>query len=106
MLIEANKPITAEAIKNSLLGLSKQSKSLFDLFEQHNKKVKELIGKDFAEGTFERYETVYKHLKEFVKKSTGKDEALLSDVDHTFIHEFDHYLRTIRSCSNNTSPRR
>ena len=104
LIMDANKPITAEAIKNSFLGLSQKTNSLFKLFEEHNAKVKQLIGKDFAAGTYERYETALKHLKEFVAHRYQLSEVFLTDVDHSFITEFDHYLRTkTHNCCNNTA---
>ena len=103
LIMEANKPITAEAIKNSFLGLSQKANSLFKLFEEHNAKVKQLIGKDFAAGTYERYETALSHLKAFALHRYQLHEVFLADVDHSFITEFDHYLRTTRNCCNNTA---
>ena len=103
LLMDANKPVTAETIKNSFLGLTQQAKSLFKLFEDHNAKVKQLIGKDFAAGTYERYETALKHLKEFAAHRYQLTDVFLTDVDHTFIQEFDHFLRTVRNCANNTA---
>jgi site-specific recombinase XerD len=102
-LMEANKPITAEAIKNSFLGISQKSKSLFLLFEEHNAKVKQLIGKDFAAGTYERYVTSLSHLKEFVAHHYHLTDFFVSNVNHEFVQEFDHYLRSVRNCSNNTT---
>jgi site-specific recombinase XerD len=101
--MDANKPATAAAIKNSFMGISQKSKSLFLLFEDHNTKVKELVGKDFSQGTLDRYDTVLKHLREFVKHKYSLDDILLSDIDHAFIQEFDHFLRTVRNCENNTA---
>jgi site-specific recombinase XerD len=104
LLIDANKPITAEAIKNSFLGLSQKANSLFKLFEEHNAKVKQLIGRDFAAGTYERYVTALKHLKDFAAHRYQLNEVFLTDVDHSFITEFDHYLRTkAHNCCNNTA---
>ncbi len=102
-LMEANKPITAEAIKNSFLGISQKSKSLFLLFEEHNAKVKQLIGKDFAAGTYERYVTSLSHLKDFVAHHYQLSDFFVSNVNHEFIQEFDHYLRSVRNCANNTT---
>lgn len=102
-LMDANKPITAEAIKNSFLGVTQKSKSLFSLFEEHNAKVKQLIGKDFAAGTYVRYITSLSHLKEFVSHHYHLSDFFVSNVNHEFIQEFDHYLRTVRNCANNTT---
>ena len=59
-LVENNTPIYADLIKSHVLNKDKaKSKSLFTVFEQHNSKIKALIGTTYAYGTFERYETMY-----------------------------------------------
>jgi integrase len=102
-LMDANKPATAEAIKNSFLGVSQQAKSLFRLFEEHNAHVTQLVGKDYAPGTAERYETLLKHLKEFALVRYNLTDVFVTDVNHDFIQEFDHFLRTKHNCANNTA---
>jgi site-specific recombinase XerD len=103
LLMDANKPVTAEAIKNSFLGISQKSKSLFQMFEEHNEKIKQLVGKQFAQGTHERYVTVLKHLKEFVQKRYSLSEYYVGEVNHEFIQEFDHFLRVVHNCANNSA---
>lgn len=103
LLMDANKPATAIAIKNSFLGITQKSKNLFILFQEHNSKVQQLVGKDYSQGTLERYDTVLKHLRAFVRHRYTLDDILVSDIDHTFIQEFDHFLRTVRNCENNTA---
>ncbi len=103
LLMDNNKPATAEAIKNSFLGISEKSRSVFKIFEEHNAKVKALVNKDFAPGTLDRYETCLKHLREFVMHRYKSQEFFIGGVDNEFIHEFDYYLRSTRNCANNTT---
>ena len=49
--------ITAEKIKNVYLGKNSNQKMLLAIFQEHNDKVNELVGKDFSDGTAERYKT-------------------------------------------------
>ena len=101
-----NKIVSADSIKSLLIGEPQvKSKSLFVVFEGHNNKVKSLINSDFAQGTYERYQTCLKHLKEFVKLKYNKSEFLLTDVNHEFITEFDYFFRSHRKCANNTTVR-
>jgi len=103
-LLGNNTPVTADAIKRLVLNKEQiKSRSVFKVFEEHNKKVKTLIGSSFASGTYERYQTALKHLKEFVKWKYERDEFYLHEIDHEFITEFDYYLRSVRKCSNNTT---
>jgi len=99
-----NKIVSADSIKILLIGEPQiKSRSLFLVFEEHNTKVKSLINSDFAIGTYERYQTCLKHLKEFVKLKYNKNEFLLTDVNHEFITELDYFLRSHRKCANNTT---
>jgi integrase len=43
------------------------------------------------------------HLREFAKHRYNLDDVLLNNIDHSFIQEFDHFLRTVRNCENNTA---
>ncbi len=56
-LTEAGGLITAESLKNKLLGKSEKSRMLISLFKDHNNKVSALVGDECAAGTLERYET-------------------------------------------------
>jgi site-specific recombinase XerD len=102
-LLANNTPVTADAIKRLVLNKEQiKSRSVFKVFEEHNKKVKTLIGASFAYGTYERYQTTFKHIKDFVNWKYERDEFYLHEIDHEFITEFDYYLRAVRKCGNNT----
>lgn len=104
VLIDANIPITAEKIKNSFSGNEKKSKTVVEVFEWHNKKFKELvIISENAEGTLDRYKQVLKHIKEFIKFLYKKSDFCIVELEYSFITNFDHYLRTVKKCNNNTT---
>lgn len=103
-LESSDQTVSAMAIKEMLLGKQdKKSKSLFNVFEVHNAKVKTLIGSDFAHGTHERYQTCLKHIRDFVKQKYNRSDFTLQEVDYEFITELDHYFRVQRKCNNNTT---
>ena len=62
-LLEKNEIITAERLKNTLKGTDGTVRMLMKIFQQHNDEVKNLVGKDFAPGTLERYKTSLDHTK-------------------------------------------
>ncbi|TMI75111.1 MAG: hypothetical protein E6H09_02145 [Bacteroidetes bacterium] len=66
-LLESNKAITPEIVKNAYLGIKEKGKSIVEVFQYHNSQVKELIDKDFAFGTYERYCTALRHTQEFLQ---------------------------------------
>ena len=67
MLITNDIPITAEALKNELLGIRVKERMLMPIFQEHNNRVEALINQEFAPGTLERYKTSLKHTQEFIE---------------------------------------
>jgi hypothetical protein len=86
-MIEKKLPLTAANLKNLLLGKEETSpdKMLIPIFEQYNREVKALIGKEFAKGTYDRYETSLKHTKDFLVWKYKVADIGISDIDHKFI---------------------
>ncbi|MCK5443692.1 MAG: site-specific integrase [Maribacter sp.] len=102
-LQEEERSITAPLLKDAYLGKKKPEKMLLELFQEHNNQVNQLIGRDFAAGTAERYRTAKKHVGEFIKSEYKKDDIPIKDVNHKFITGFEHYLKSVRKCSHNTA---
>ena len=102
-LLQKNKSITANTLKNAYLGLSTEKKTILEVFNYHNTKINQLIGNDYAKATIIKYEASYKHLKEFIKYKFKADDLHLNEVLFGFITEFQHYLRTVKGIGVNTS---
>lgn len=105
LMIEGNRDVTAEALKDRLLGKSdnKRGKMLVAIFNDHNKRITSLIGKEYAPGTLERYKTSLKHTIDFMAWQYGKGDIDITLIDHEFITSYDFYLRSERGCCNNTA---
>lgn len=102
-LKDQGKPLTSISLKESYLGLDKPSKMLLEIFQEHNDRVDNLVGQDFAAGTAERYKTAKSHLAEYLWNELRKKDIPVMDVDHSFISGFEYYLKTKRKCSHNTA---
>ena len=102
-LLERNEFITAEKIKNGLMGISEKKQTLIEVFKQHNKEIEALIGKDFAKGTVTRYKTVLKYLQEFLQSKYKTSDIYLSQLNHKFITDYEFYLKTERKCGHNST---
>lgn len=50
--------ISAEEIKNKFTGQAIPDKSLLEVFDEHNKDVEELVGKDLVKATLTKYKTI------------------------------------------------
>ncbi|NGY36831.1 site-specific integrase [Flavobacterium sp. XN-5] len=102
-LYNRGEEINAESINNKLLGIKKRERLLIPIFEEHNRKIKELIGLEYAAGTYERYVTSLKHTKDFLFWKYNQSDIAISKIDHAFITEYEFYLRSERKCANNTA---
>ena len=49
MLIEADKPITANAIRGQLKGQGEDSKKILEVFQQHNLQMVALVGQEYSD---------------------------------------------------------
>ncbi|UFH36425.1 site-specific integrase [Flavobacterium acetivorans] len=95
--------INFETFKNEYQGKKERSRLLIPIFEEHNRKIKELIGLEYAAGTLERYETSLKHTQDFLNWKYKLSDISIDKIDHAFIMEYEFYLRSERKCANNTA---
>lgn len=58
--------ITADAIRNKYLGKAEKSHTLLEAVKDHNEKMKALVGKEFVQGTLNRYKVLERHLENFI----------------------------------------
>lgn len=101
--IHAKIPITAKLFKSKILGEEAKRRMLIPIFEDHNKRIEELVGKEYAPGTLERYKTSLKHTKEFLEWKYKASDIDILKINHAFITDYEFYLRSVRNCSNNTA---
>lgn len=102
-LVHKNIPVTSESLKLKLTGSAERSRMLVPIFQDHNNKIKELIGKEYAAGTLERYTTSLKHTIEFLGWKFKISDIDIKQIDPAFITDYEFYLRSVRNCSNNTA---
>lgn len=102
-LMKDNSKVTTEALKNKLLGKGEVIRTLIPIFGDHNERMEKLVGKEFAQGTLTRYKTCLKHTKEFLKWKYSISDIDIRKIDYTFLNDFEFYLRTEKSCGNNSA---
>ena len=96
-------PVNLESLKNILNGTHERKRFLIPIFQEHNNKIKELLGIEYAPGTLERYETSLKHTINFLIWKYNISDIDISKIDHAFITDYEFYLRSVRKCANNTA---
>jgi site-specific recombinase XerD len=95
--------ISSESVKNELMGIDETKRMLIPIFQDHNNRIKELVGKEYAPGTLERYKTSLSHTIDFLKWKYKVSDIEINKIDHAFITDYEFWLRSVRNCCNNTA---
>ena len=102
-LLHRNEEISIQHFHSILLGKEGKERMLGLIFQDHNNKMKELVGKKYAWGTLQRFQVTLNHIQNFLQWKFQIADIRIDKIDHEFITEFEFYLRIIKNCSNNTS---
>lgn len=102
-LILENKEVTASNLKAKLLGQDTEKHWIIDEFKDHNRKMEALIGKQYARGTWQRFETTLKHTQEFIQWKFKSPDMEVSRLNHEFLENFEFYLKSVRNCDHNAT---
>ena len=102
-LLNNRKVITAESLRNRFMGVDERTVTLVEAFTDHNNQIKELIGRGFAHGTWERYETSLRHTEQFMKWKYNISDINVREINPAFIADYEFFLRTVRNCANNSA---
>jgi integrase len=102
-LIEQNKAVTPTAIKNLLIGKEEKTRSVLEVFRQHNEQMAALVRKEFSAGTLERYQTSLKHTASFIQWKYGVKDMPIQKLDFEFVSDYEFWLKGERNCGHNTA---
>lgn len=86
-----------------MLGTEIHERMLIPIFKDHNNKIEELLGLEYAPGTLERYRTSLKHTVDFMKWKYSISDIDIKEINHAFIIDYEFWLKSIRNCANNTA---
>ena len=102
-LEEKNKIVSARTLMNLYLNKGDDKKTILKVYEEHNNKLKLLIGKGVAFNTYKRHKTSKRHLEKFLKEKYKMRDYYLTDIDPEFVEKYETYFRIDRGCNNNTT---
>ncbi|EHQ26914.1 site-specific integrase [Mucilaginibacter paludis] len=95
--------VTAETIKNRFIGKAEKARTLVAIFEDHNARMKSLVGQEFEKSTLQRYETCLMHTKDFMEWQYNLSDIPVNKINFAFLNDFEYYLRSVRKCGNNSA---
>lgn len=99
---EEGKLINPMEIKRKFLGLDEEHKMFFQVFQEHNDKCRELIGKDYAKVTVSRFDTCLKYYREMSLAQYQRKDIPLKEVTNGMIHDYIHFLKAEKGLQENT----
>jgi site-specific recombinase XerD len=95
--------ITVEMIKAKYTGEGQVRKMLLEAFDEHNKQMSELVGKDIVKGTLTKYTTIREKVSDYIQYRFRKSDIYLNTLEYSFITGFEHYLKTEKLISHNVA---
>lgn len=107
LMIEG-KDVSAERIRQIYKGEPDPNEvrlpQALELYEEHNRKFKELIGTPkHSAATHKRHITSIRHVKQFLKDVYLKDDIAIDKVNFKFLCDYEHYLKVVRGCNHNST---
>ncbi len=102
-LFKKDTKVTSENLKKELFGIAETKRMLIPIFQDHNNRIKELVGKEYAPGTLERYKTSLSHTIEFLEWKYKISDIEINKIDYAFVTDYEFFLRSVRNCANNTA---
>ena len=85
--------VTAEDVKNLVLGMASGQETLLDYFRTHNENFDKRIGVNRKKGSEKGYHQTLNHLTGFLKSEYRVSDIPFSALDRSFIDKFDLYLK-------------
>ncbi|MDR6943642.1 site-specific recombinase XerD [Mucilaginibacter pocheonensis] len=102
-LNDSDKPVSGQAIKDIINGVTEKPRMILDVFKHHNDQMKALEGIDYASGTIGRYEISMQHTKDFIRWMYKIDDKPIKELNYEFISQYAFWLKTVRKCNHNST---
>ncbi len=99
---DAGKLINPMEVKRRFLGLDEKHLMFFEVFQEHNDKCRELIGKDYAKVTISRFDTCLRYFKEMALKKYHLKDIPMKEISHAIIQDYIHFLKAQKDLQENT----
>ncbi|WP_421774695.1 site-specific integrase [Gracilimonas sp.] len=95
--------ITAKEIRDIVTGKKIEVRKIIEEFEVHNRQVKKLVGTEYAEATYTKYERIKECLEDFIWQEKGQGDVPMREINLAFIQDLESYLKSEFDLSHNTA---
>jgi len=93
-MVENDGYITAERVKNAVLGIAREPTTLLKELEEATTEIEKSIGINHQVATHKSYVNAYMNLSRFIKEKYGKEDMAFNQLEYSFIEDYDLYLKT------------
>lgn len=99
-----NEPVTAEKVRAIIRHQTEEKRyTLIEVYQNHNDQFEQLAGTEFSYGTYKKFKSAIKSLKDFLIWKFNKQDVYLEEVNHKFITDYEFYLKTIQNLQHNSA---
>jgi len=103
-LLQSNKPITAQRVKDLYNGnVQKAIDSLGQLSTLHLEELKGFMGNTITHNNFMKYRATHNYILEFIHSILKKKDIPLDEVNFSLLKQFEHFLHSAKKCHQNGS---
>jgi site-specific recombinase XerD len=95
-IVEKDGYVTAERIKNAVLGIAGEPATLLKELEEATGEIRKSIGITHTVATYRAYVNGCMNLSRFIRDRYGKEDIPFSRLEYSFIEDYDLYLKTER----------
>jgi site-specific recombinase XerD len=93
-MVENDGYITAERVKNAVLGIAKEPTTILKELEEATAEIEKSIGINHTIATYRSYVNAYMNLSRFIKAKYKKEDIPFMQLEYSFIEDYDLYLKT------------
>ncbi|MBQ5529176.1 MAG: site-specific integrase [Bacteroidales bacterium] len=95
-------PILPTSLKNYTMGAPSRQEMLMYVFNRHNEDFQKMVGHGRSLRSLRRYETVYRHLRDFLLKRYQLTDVRFNHITLNPVTAFETYLRVEKGLKTNT----
>lgn len=99
-----NESVTAEQVRSAVLGKKEnQLHTIVGVYKYHNEQFEKLVGLEYSHGTYKKFKSALVSLEKFIEWKFKKKDVPLINVTHSFITDYEFYLKTIQKVQHNSA---
>ena len=98
----AGKQVTAELIRNALVGKTINRRGLVEVFKLYNYQLESKVGHGYSYGTLEKYKATCQKVENYIRYQYNRSDLFLDELDYQFITNYELYLKSEVKNKHNT----